>query len=157
MTTAVDLPHADRLALLQCREMGWIHSRTAAASLRAKGLATYRGITAGTEEAHTLTPAGDQVADLVSDELDRDQVQLPTRLHPGVRFRTHLGDTVRTVDHIDWDAFPHGRRLALLVTVEPWPAAGSDDCRSRVIDVDAPILIHTPDDWTLSGQMELFA
>lgn len=144
MTTPVDLPHADRLALLQVRAMGWIHSRTAAASLRAKGLATYRGITAGDEEAHTLTDAGDQVADLVATELDRDRVQLPTRLHPGARFRQYLGDPPLTVDRVDPDHHPWPSRLWRVHTVEPWPVPGDPDRRYRDVDVDTPILIHTP-------------
>lgn len=156
MTRPVDLPHADRLALLQCREMGWIHSRTAAASLRAKGLAEYRGITAGTEEAHTITDAGEKVADLVSDELDGDRVQLPTRLHPGVHFRTHVGEPHRTFHRAYC-----GPDLWRIHTVEPWPVPGDTNRHWRDLAPDAPILIAPPtpppDDWSLTGQMELFA
>lgn len=155
MTTPVDLPHDDRLALLQARTMGWIHSRTAAASLRSKGLATYRGITAGNEEAHALTDAGTAVADLVTTELDHDKVALPTRLQPGVRFRTHLGDTVRTVARVDTCHHPWPTRLWRIHTVEPWPVPGDPDRHHRDIDPDTPILIHTPDDWSLDQQMEL--
>lgn len=152
----VDLPHADRLALLQADAMGWIHSRTAGASLRSKGLAVYRGITAGDEQAHTLTDAGRRILTKVRAELDRDRVQLPTSLRPGVRFRTHLGDTVLTVDRFDPDHHPRSAHLWRIHTVEPWPIAGDPDRRWRDIDPAAPILIHTPDDWSLDRQETLW-
>jgi hypothetical protein len=144
----VDLLHADCLALLQLADMGWVADTTAALSLRAKGLLRYD------DEGHKRTTAeGDEVADLVRGELHGDRISMPTALHPGIMFRQHLGDTPRTVDHIDCD----DTRLWLwrVHTVEPWPVAGDTDRRWRDVSSERPILIHTPDDWSLDQQMEM--
>lgn len=154
MTRPVGLLHADRLALLECRHLTIIHSRTAAASLRAKGLVVHHGYEHGS--AHHLTEDGLAVVAQVEDEAAGDKVARATALHPGTRFRTHLDDPPLTVHRIDSGPDPYeiGRPVRVH-TREPWPVAGDPDRRWRDIDLLAPILLVPDDDWTLSGQMEL--
>lgn len=145
MTTPIGLIAADQIGLLECHWWGTVTNRTVARSL----------ITLGLVEAH---PARDEFFHLTREGLvlmRRVRATLPEGTRP-LR--------VRDVEPGDWIApWPHDTPTEI-TAVEPQQYAGTirlvaDPVGWALAEERVVLKFRKPpaDDWSLTGQMELFA